>query len=115
MKHSLATLSAAALLASSSVAAHGFLSGIGKLSPSDVGQVRNYNLIDHQIDDLRSPLSGNSAFCRGAPRAKPVALSLTEGGSLTVTQAFSLGAQHIGPCALEIVDANDHSKSVRLL
>src|SRR5690348_6243552 len=100
MKSFIVTLAAASALASS-VSAHGFLVGIGKLGPNDQGQVRNINKINVEIDSLRNPLSGN-AFCRNAPRSNPVDLELTNGGTLILTQAFSVGAQHIGPCAVEI-------------
>ncbi|KAI8589775.1 hypothetical protein BDZ88DRAFT_128714 [Geranomyces variabilis] len=108
-----ATLSAALL--ASSVSAHGFLSGIGKLSSSERGQVRDYNKINVQIDDLRNPLEGNTQLCRGAAKGPVVPLTLTEGGELTLTQAFSLGAQHIGPCAVEIVDAKNPNNKVTLV
>ncbi|KAI8913018.1 hypothetical protein DFJ77DRAFT_431640 [Powellomyces hirtus] len=111
MKFTVSALIAASSVLST-VSAHGFLSGIGRLSSSERGQVRNYDLIDRQIDSLRNPTEGG--LCRGAPRRKPVPLSLTEGGSLTLTQAFSIGAQHIGPCAVEIIDAKDTSKKVTL-
>ncbi|KAJ3175784.1 hypothetical protein HDU87_005778 [Geranomyces variabilis] len=111
---SLSAAAAALLLASSSsVSAHGFLSGIGTLSSSQRGQVRDYNKINVQIDDLRNPLAGNSQLCRGAAKGPVVPLDLSS-GSLTLTQAFSLGAQHIGPCAVEIIDANDHNNKVTI-
>ncbi|KAJ3013730.1 hypothetical protein HKX48_005541 [Thoreauomyces humboldtii] len=108
-----ALASASALI--STVSAHGFLMGIGKLDANTRGSVRDYAKINIAIDDLRSPLVDGEAFCRGAAKsANPVALTLTEGGSLTITQAFSLGAQHIGPCAVEIVDADNTANIVTL-
>ncbi|KAI9093006.1 hypothetical protein DFS34DRAFT_631267 [Phlyctochytrium arcticum] len=101
----------AAALAISSVNAHGFLSGIGRLSPSERGQVRGYSQINSAIDNLRNPAS---SFCRGTAKGTQVPVTLSNGGSLTLTQAFSIGAQHIGPCAVEIVDANNPADRVTI-
>lgn len=93
-----------------SVNAHGFLFYAGPMPSADTrGAVRNYDLVDHQIDSLRNPYSGTS-ICRGAPARPPIPIQLSDGQDFEVTLAFSLGAQHIGPCNVEIRDADDLSK-----
>ncbi|KAI8824214.1 uncharacterized protein EV422DRAFT_617920 [Fimicolochytrium jonesii] len=100
----------AAIASASSVAGHGFLVGIGALGPNSKGQTRNYQAIDNNIDSLRNPTTGSTPFCRTSTKSARVPLHLTEGGKLTVTQAFSVGAQHIGPCAVEIWDPKTNKK-----
>ncbi|KAL2911319.1 hypothetical protein HK105_209208 [Polyrhizophydium stewartii] len=90
-------------------AAHGMLVHPGPLAAArSAPAVRSYALIDHEIDSLRSPLAGAS-LCRGAPRGAVTPITLANGSPFTVTMAFSIGAQHIGPCAVEILDANDRT------
>jgi hypothetical protein len=92
------------------VSAHGMLYYAGPMpSPGTRGAVRNYDLVDNQIDSLRNPLSGPS-ICRGAPARSPIPISLSENEDFEVTMALSIGAQHIGACAVEILDADDLSK-----
>jgi hypothetical protein len=73
------------------------------------GAVRDYNLVDHQIDSLRNPLVSPS-LCRGASPRAPIPIKLSENEDFQVTLAISVGAQHVGPCSIEILDADDLSK-----
>lgn len=93
------------LLAIHSVASHGFLYHPGP-SPAGKPAVRNYAVIDHQIDELRNPLSSPS-LCRGAAPGPVTPIRLANGKDFTITLAFSNGAQHIGPCSVQILDAKN--------
>ena len=84
---------------------------------------RNYGAIGTDIDSLRNPVDKNN-FCRGASKGKVSKITLEQGKPHTITLAFSngkpsiftlqLGAQHIGPCVVEIIDANDLNKVVQI-
>ncbi|KAH6560795.1 hypothetical protein BASA60_000518 [Batrachochytrium salamandrivorans] len=81
-----AAIAAASL---SLAAAHGFMAHPGPVSGAfSQHAVRNYDAISTNIDSLRNPIDSSSPICRGAAKA------------------FSIGAQHIGPCAVEILDEN---------
>ena len=93
-----------------SVNAHGMLFYAGPMpSPDTRGAIRDYDLVDHQIDSLRNPLLSPSV-CRGASPRPPIMIQLSDKQDFQVTLALSIGAQHIGPCAVEILDADDLSK-----
>jgi hypothetical protein len=107
----------------SAVTSHGFFVGPGTSAAAAraPGPVRDYSKISFAIDDLRNPSSisispvpfiANSPVCRGAAPTGPVAVSLFNGQAFTVTQAFSLGAEHIGPCQIELFPASDPTQSV---
>jgi hypothetical protein len=92
------------------VSAHGMLFYAGPMPSHDTkGAIRDYHLVDHQIDSLRNPLEYPSV-CRGASPRPPIPIHLSDGQDFEVTLAFSVGAQHIGPCAVEILDADNLSK-----
>jgi hypothetical protein len=95
-------------LSSTQVLGHGFLYFPGAADSSVRGAIRNYNAIDHNIDSLRNPLQGAS-LCRGAASGPKTPISLSADKDFTVTMAFSVGAQHIGPCSVEILDAKNPS------
>ncbi|EGF81896.1 expressed protein [Batrachochytrium dendrobatidis JAM81] len=89
------------------VAAHGFLAHPGNLKDAfSKHAVRNYDAIDNNIDSLRSPIKSDSPVCRGAAKGPVTDIRLENGKSFTITIAFSIGAQHIGPCGVEILDEN---------
>ena len=96
------------LLFLSSVLGHGFLYFPGAADSSTRGAIRNFNAIDNNIDSLRNPMSGGS-LCRGASPGPKTAISLSGDKDFTITMAFSIGAQHIGPCSVEILDAKNPS------
>lgn len=106
-------LLALAATLTSTVSAHGFLYGPGSLSSGQEGTVRDIGKINYEIDSLRNPNSGGN-FCRGAGKGAVTPISLSSGQDFTVTLALSNGAQHVGDCWVEIVDANDTSKKVQI-
>jgi hypothetical protein len=92
------------------VNAHGFIYYAGPMPSADTrGAVRDYDLIDHQIESLRNA-SKVPTLCRGAAPRAPIPISLSDKEDFQVTLAFSIGSQHIGPCSVEILDADDLSK-----
>ncbi|KAJ3052617.1 hypothetical protein HK097_005983 [Rhizophlyctis rosea] len=110
--HSIVNLLAFAAAFTSSVSAHGFMYGPGSLSSGQEGTVRDIGKINYQIDSLRNPNS--AGFCRGAGKGAVTPISLSSGEDFTITLALSNGAQHIGDCWVEIVDANDSSNKVQI-
>ena len=89
---------------------HGTLFYAGDIPSSDTkGIVRDIELIDRQIDSLRNPIFSTS-LCRNAAPKAPISVRLSSNEDFTVTIAFSIGAQHIGPCSIEILDADNLSK-----
>ncbi|KAJ3209180.1 hypothetical protein HDU67_006362 [Dinochytrium kinnereticum] len=87
------------------VHAHGFLySPNGRNEPGE-GSTRSYGNIMYSIDTLRSP-TGNGPMCRGQdPSLNAVPVTFGPSGSThTVTLAYSIGAQHNGPCTIEIIN-----------
>ncbi|KAI9094681.1 hypothetical protein DFS34DRAFT_628687 [Phlyctochytrium arcticum] len=110
MKSSILGAAALTLSLASTVAAHGFIVGPGVIGPGQEGSVRNYKKINIDIDSLRNPVGrGNSSICRGAPASAPVPITLNNGQDFTVTLAMSTGAAHIGPCSIEVRDADNLS------
>ncbi|KAI8907981.1 hypothetical protein EDD86DRAFT_247935 [Gorgonomyces haynaldii] len=95
----------------SSVSAHGFMVDIQPIRDISQPAVYNYDAISNNIDSLRSP-SGNGPLCRGQRGTKSRNLNLVNGQPMTVTSAFSIGAQHIGPCQIEIMQRNKPSTAV---
>ncbi|KAJ3110848.1 hypothetical protein HDU96_006234 [Phlyctochytrium bullatum] len=98
------TIGAIALQASLA-SAHGLLySPNGKDLPG-AGSTRGYSDIGINIDSLRAP-SGGQPLCRGrAPSNMLVPVRFGPSGSThTITLAFSIGAQHQGPCTVEIIN-----------
>ena len=92
------------------VNAHGFLYHAGPMPSADAkGTVRDYDRVSYQIDSLRNPLVSPS-LCRGASPRAPIPIKLSENEDFQVTLALSIGAQHVGPCSIEILDADDLSK-----
>jgi hypothetical protein len=77
---------------------HGFM-----LSPDNknIGAVRDISKINYQIDSLRNP---TTIDCTTLPKSSPISISLVKNKKYTVTLAISIGAQHIGPCELHIID-----------
>jgi hypothetical protein len=90
--------------------AHGMLYYAGPMPSQDSkGAVRDYDFVDHQIDKLRNPID-YPKLCRGAAPRPPIPIHLSKDEDFEVTFAFSVGAQHVGPCTIEILDADDLSK-----
>ncbi len=76
-----------------SVNAHGFMA-----SP----RPRGYNEISYAIDNLRNPTSTGN-FCRGkSPDGAVTTINLSDNGNLAIKLALSIGAEHVGPCSLEL-------------
>ena len=97
-----------------SVNSHGFLFYPGSLpDPSTPGAIRNIGVIDHEIDSIRNPMS-SPKLCRGASKGKVTEIRLDGNSDFTITMAISNGAQHIGPCWVEIIDANNITDSVEI-
>ncbi|KAI8907982.1 hypothetical protein EDD86DRAFT_247936 [Gorgonomyces haynaldii] len=99
----------------SSVLSHGFILDVvpgqqllsQKLQPA----VYNYAAISSNIDSLRSPVSGSN-LCRSANPGPRRQLNL--GGDVTISHAFSVGAQHIGPCKVEIMQRGNLQTAVTI-
>ncbi|OAJ36092.1 hypothetical protein BDV3_000746 [Batrachochytrium dendrobatidis] len=90
-----------------STSAHGLFLFPGPLdSPGFFGATRGYDLAKTDISTLRNPLSSPN-FCRGKPSRSPVNISLKNGAQFTITLAFSLQANHIGPCSIQMIDPNN--------
>lgn len=90
-----------------SVLGHGALWAPYAVTGNDNGYVRNINLLHTDISSLRSPMA-NDLICRGATRlTNPPTIKLVNGEDYTITLAMSLGAQHVGPCSVEIRDADN--------
>ncbi|KAI8849606.1 hypothetical protein BC829DRAFT_391198 [Chytridium lagenaria] len=87
------------------VSAHGFFYSPNGNGEPGAGSTRSYNSISLNIDTLRSPSNG-LPMCRGHEASSElVPVSFGPSGSThTVTLAYSIGAQHPGPCSIEIVD-----------
>ena len=112
-----------ATLLFSLASAHGFMMHPGPISEAiKRPAVRNYGLINYQIDELRNPtaitqaaaFSDNSKLCRNTGPGRKIAITLTNGQPFTITQAFSIGAQHIGPCRIQIMQQGDPSSAVNI-
>ncbi|KAJ3177369.1 hypothetical protein HDU85_005914 [Gaertneriomyces sp. JEL0708] len=94
---------------------HGFLAGIGRLYQDDPLQVRNADAIDSLIDSLRNPI-GDKTMCRGHNQnIKPKTLRLGKDIDVTLTLAMSLGAQHVGPCKVELYKYDNHDEPAATL
>jgi hypothetical protein len=92
------------------VNAHGFLYYAGPMPSADTkGAVRDYHLINHDIARLRNKTDSTS-LCRGASPRAPIPIKLSENEDFQVTLALLIGSQHVGPCSIEILDADDLSK-----
>jgi hypothetical protein len=108
------------LLLVSSAFSHGFLVHPGQLTGTP--GVRNYAAISTAIDSLRSPFasspaaafSDDSHLCRGASKGPVTPISVKNGADFTITMAFSNGAQHVGPCAVQIMEDGDLSSAVTI-
>ena len=107
----------------SSVNAHGFMMHPGPISDAMTQPgVRDYGLISVHIDGLRNPVattqaaafSDNSKLCRNTGPGRKTAITLTNGQPFTITQALSIGAQHIGPCRIQIMQQGDPSSAVEI-
>ncbi|KAJ3085425.1 hypothetical protein HK102_014173, partial [Quaeritorhiza haematococci] len=90
---------AALLLGSTGVSAHGFL-----LDPETI----NFSEISFKIDDLRNPVgigSFGSQFCRdkSISAGKLTEITLRKGETFNVKLAMSVGAEHVGPCFLDVL------------
>ncbi|RKO84531.1 hypothetical protein BDK51DRAFT_52125 [Blyttiomyces helicus] len=97
----------AASLLARSVDAHGFVYGFDASAP---GVTRNIEALDTDIDSLRNPEPKDGPICRGAARSgTETPLSLKSGEPVTIILALSVGAQHVGPCQVDILDADDLS------
>ncbi|KAJ1342839.1 hypothetical protein BSLG_002658 [Batrachochytrium salamandrivorans] len=84
--------------------AHGLFLYPGAInSPGFFGATRGYDVIKTDVSSLRNPLPTPN-LCRGAPPSTLVDVSLTNGVPFTITLAFSLDANHIGPCSVEVID-----------
>ncbi|KAJ3110700.1 hypothetical protein HDU96_006357 [Phlyctochytrium bullatum] len=100
------TLAVAAIVLQASItSAHGmFYSPNGRGGPG-AGSTRGYSEIASNIDNLRAPSNGQP-LCRGRGTSGslvPVRFG-PSGSTHTVTLAFSVGAQHPGPCTIEIIN-----------
>jgi len=94
------------------VQSHGFLVHPGPLNDALLSHgVRNYNSINNNIDSLREP---STVFCRNAERGPTTKIQLVNGQEFSVTQAFSIGAYHIGECTVEIFDQKNHSNIIEI-
>ncbi|KAJ3075523.1 hypothetical protein HK102_005590, partial [Quaeritorhiza haematococci] len=91
----------------SSVDAHGYMCAPTRIGSNTPCRVRGAQKISNGVDQLRNPLQlTGQGFCRGESAGTVTDISLVNGQSLTVTMALSVGAQHIGPCRIEILDKN---------
>ncbi|KAJ3267758.1 hypothetical protein HK104_005639, partial [Borealophlyctis nickersoniae] len=87
------------------VSAHGFLCSPIEVDSNTPCTVRDIQKINNGIDNLRNPTTAGT--CRGVTTpGKVTPVTLTNGESHTITIALSDGAQHIGPCWVEILDKN---------
>jgi hypothetical protein len=84
------------------VFSHGFLFN-PNVHFNDYGVVRNIEKIDIEIDLLRNP---TSIDCTTLSESEKVLLQLENGKPHTVLMAISIGAQHVGKCLVEIIDAD---------
>eukprot|EP00842_Homolaphlyctis_polyrhiza_P001279 jgi/Hompol1/2151/HPOL_002049-RA len=91
------------------VQAHGFLQYPGPVSQaaSSTSGVRGYEKITTNIDALRTPIKASTPFCRGEEPTPLMDIALANGVDFTITLSFSLNANHIGPCWVEIWDPSD--------
>ncbi|KAJ3106491.1 hypothetical protein HDU97_006278 [Phlyctochytrium planicorne] len=102
---SIATFLTLLCLAAQQVRSHGFFYSPNGEGETYTGSTRQYDNIVYNIDSLRSP-SGYGPVCRGAPPSTsliPVFFGAS-GTQHTVMLAMSLGAQHIGPCTIDIIN-----------
>ncbi|KAJ3291828.1 hypothetical protein HDU76_007222, partial [Blyttiomyces sp. JEL0837] len=87
---------------------HGTLISPNGLGSPGMYMVRNYDKIATNIDALRSSLISNTGLnvCRNAPVSSQRANVVfgPSGSTHTITMAFSVGAMHVGPCSVEIID-----------
>ncbi|KAJ3216388.1 hypothetical protein HDU67_009523 [Dinochytrium kinnereticum] len=98
------TLTLAALLLAAGANAHGMLVSPNGFGASGMGSVRDYYKVSASINDLRNP---NGQLCRGTGRGQATYVNMpSNGGYHSVTVSYSIGAQHIGDCGIEIFDAD---------
>ncbi|KAI8918725.1 hypothetical protein BC831DRAFT_482653 [Entophlyctis helioformis] len=89
------------------VSAHGFLVFPGPINdPRFYGAIRGYDVVKVDVSSLRDPLRPD-VFCRGKPQGPITDITLQNGVDFTITLAFSLNANHIGPCWVRIYDADN--------
>jgi hypothetical protein len=82
------------------VLGHGFMAGLVDCDSNEFfGFVRNYNSISFNIDSLREPTTPQT-FCRNT---SPELFVHINSNNICVAIAFSLGAEHIGPCSFELL------------
>ena len=82
------------------VLGHGFMAGIVDCDSNEfLGFVRNYNSISFNIDSLREPTPPQT-FCRNTSPETPIPIN---SNNICIATAFSLGAEHIGPCSFELL------------
>jgi hypothetical protein len=104
------------------VYSHGFLYAPGPLSDSQANpSVRDYAAVSYAIDELRNPVATQNgdafvskASCRYTFRGKRVPIQLSNGADFAVTMAFSVGAQHIGPCIVQIMEDGNPASAVTI-
>lgn len=86
------------------VLCHGFMAGLVDCDSNEFfGFVRNYNSISFNIDSLREPTKPQ-IFCRNTSPETPAPINTN---NICVAIAFSLGAEHIGPCSFELHTDSD--------
>ncbi|KAJ3099532.1 hypothetical protein HDU97_002975 [Phlyctochytrium planicorne] len=97
-----------ALMAAPRVQGHGMIVSPNGFGDSGYGSVREWYKVGYSINDLRNPTYSGS-ICRGTGRGNDAANVYMQGngGYHSVTLAFSIGAQHIGECGIEIFDADN--------
>jgi hypothetical protein len=93
-----------------SILSHGFMVHPDILYKNTSPGVRNYNAISYNIDSLRNP--NRLGLCRNTRQGKKTIINLREGQLHTITLAISIGAQHIGPCHVEIFDKKTPNNAI---
>ncbi|KAJ3086618.1 hypothetical protein HK102_012830 [Quaeritorhiza haematococci] len=104
---SIALLTTSIITQSQGISGHGLLFAPIPVNPDTFGTVRGIQKLNYSIDSLRNPVTRSTPVCRGEPVGAVTPITLENGKSHTITMALSIGAQHIGPCAVEILDANN--------
>ncbi|KAJ3258054.1 hypothetical protein HK103_004047 [Boothiomyces macroporosus] len=93
---------------------HGFLVHPGPIEDAKkYHAVRNYDAISTDISSLRNP-DATRLMCRGAPKGPVTPITLQNGQPFTVTCAFSINAFHVGPCSVDIIDADNPNSVVEI-
>ncbi|KAJ3322662.1 hypothetical protein HDV06_002876 [Boothiomyces sp. JEL0866] len=96
------------------VNAHGFLVHPGPIEDAKkYHAVRNYDAISIDIQSLRAP-DPTKLLCRGASKGTVTPITLQNGQPFTVTCAYSMNAFHVGPCSVDIIDADNTNSIVAI-